>query len=122
MHLAARNNAQARQDLEDAIRCMPDNPHAHAKLSDLLARCPDAELRDRPRAILHARKACELTQWQGWDELRYLAKAYAAAGELPAAIEWCEKALALAPELKRSMVQTQLAGYRNPHAAEKRSP
>ena len=122
MHLAAKNNAQARKDLEDAVRCMPDNPHAHAKLSDLLAQCPDAELRDRPRAILHARKACELTQWQGWEELRYLAKAYAAAGELPAAIQWCEKALALTPELKRSVVQTLLAGFRKRHAAEKRSP
>ncbi len=121
-HLAAKNYALACKDLEGAVRCMSDNPHAHAKLADLLALCPDPKLRDSPRAVVHARRACELTQWQGWDELRYLAKAHAANGDLPAAIQACEKSLQLAPDLKRVMVQTQLAGYRKRLSTELKTP
>lgn len=111
IHLADQNFLQTRRDLESAIDCMPDNHHAHAKLSDLLAQCPDKSLRDLPRAIDHARKACELTRWQGHEELRFLARAYAANGKLEEAVERTEQALKLAPALSQDKLKEQLANY-----------
>lgn len=111
IHFNDKNFVQTRRDLESTIQCMPDNSYAHAKLSDLLAQCPDRSLRDLPRSIFHARKACELTHWESWENLRYLARAYAANGLWAEAVEFTERALKLAPALNQNMLHTQLEKY-----------
>jgi tetratricopeptide (TPR) repeat protein len=102
----------ALEDLEQAARCLPDDPHVHSKLADFLALCPDQTLRDPVRAVEHATRACELTQWKGWKELRYLAKAHAANGNVASAIRCCEIAQELAPPVNQRDLESQLAGYR----------
>ncbi|MGF1581791.1 MAG: protein kinase [Gemmataceae bacterium] len=100
------------KDFEHAVRCMPDNPYMHGALANMLALCPNENLRDPDRALLHAQKACKLTAWSEWKLLRYLAQAHAAKGNLSEAVRWCEKALEITPVLKRNLVQKQLALYR----------
>lgn len=110
-HQTQKRNEQALADYEAAVRCMPDHPFMHAGLAQLLAGRQDATAEDRQRAVEHARRACELTQWSDWRQIRFLATASAAAGDIPAAIRECEKALALAPVTSRKSLESQLAGY-----------
>lgn len=112
-HQAHKQYELACSDFEAALRCMPDNPFMHSGLALLLANWKDASAADRHRAVAHARQACELTQWSDWRQLRILATASAAAGDIPAAIRCCEKAVELAPVTSRKALENQLAGYRN---------
>jgi tetratricopeptide (TPR) repeat protein len=110
-HQARKQYELACSDFEAALRCMPDNPFMHSGLALLLANWKDASAADRQRAVEHAREACELTQWSDWRQLRILATASAAAGDIPAAIRCCEKAVELAPVTSRKALENQLAGY-----------
>ncbi len=47
------------------------------ELAWLRSTSADAELRDGAQAVLLATKACELTDWKGYDALRTLAAASA---------------------------------------------
>lgn len=118
LHNALKDYEHARPDYEAAVRCMPDNPFMHAGLAQLLANWKDATSEDRRQAVEHARRACELTQWSDWRQLRFLAAASAAAGDLPAAIHCCEKAVTMAPVTSRKSLEAQLAGYRARAEAE----
>ena len=111
-HRAKKNYRQSRNDLFQAVRLMPDNRYIQATLANFLALCPDKSLRDPKRALFHAEQACELCQYNGWLELRYLAQAYSANGEIELAAKWCEKALQLAPPLSKRKVEAQLRYYR----------
>jgi Cdc6-like AAA superfamily ATPase len=100
---------------------MPDNPFAHSGLAQLLANWKDASDEDRRQAVEYARRACELTQWRDWQQLRYLAMTSAAVGDLPAAVTWCEKAIESAPVTERKRLENQLAAYRKRAGAERRA-
>lgn len=103
----------ALSDFRHSVRCTPDNPFAHSAIAAILAECPVERLREPSQAIVHARTACELSNYKEWRELRSLAAAHAAAGQLHEAVSWAEKALALAPVGRdRQSVQTRLDGYR----------
>jgi tetratricopeptide (TPR) repeat protein len=52
--------AEAIEELEHGVRLGPQVPDAAGDLAMLLANCPDAKLRNGPRAALLARKAIEL--------------------------------------------------------------
>jgi len=121
-HQALKQNEQALADFEAAVRCMPDHPFMHAGLAQLLASRNDATAEDRQRSLEHARRACELTQWSDWRQLRFLATASAAAGDVPTAIQACEQALALAPVTSRKSLESQLSGYRARAGDERKSP
>ena len=72
----------------EALRLRPDDARTCNNLAWLWATTPRDELRDPVKAVEHARKACELTNWQEPGYLDTLAVAYAAAGRFEEAIHW----------------------------------
>lgn len=102
----------------EAVRCGPGVSFTHGGLALFLATCKDERLRDGPRAVLHAQKACELTRHQDWENLHILGQAHAAAGSLAEAVAATEKALKLAPPLSRPSVQATLNALRQRRAVE----
>jgi len=91
------NMLKARADLKASIADNPARVETRIELAELLAGCPDPAIRDAAESIVHATKACEMTNWQRWDALLALATAEAEKGDYPAAIATAGKALALAP-------------------------
>jgi tetratricopeptide (TPR) repeat protein len=109
-----KDYAGARADLENSVRCTPDNPFAHSSLAYLLAACPDRAVRDGGQAVVHARKACEFTEWKDAIHIRRLAMAHAEKGETSAAISFCEQALRLptVTSKEKRLLGQLLARYR----------
>jgi serine/threonine protein kinase len=62
---------------------------------------PAAEVRDGPRAIENATKACELSDWKNPEHVDTLAAAYAEVGDFASAVEWQRKVLELLAEEPR---------------------
>lgn len=91
------NMLKARADLKASIADNPARVETRIELVELLAGCPDAAVRDAAESIVHATKACEMTNWQRWDALLALATAEAEKGDYPAAVATAGKALALTP-------------------------
>lgn len=90
--------AQAMADLGEAVHLRPDDPDALDELARLLATCPDPTLRDAPRAVASATRACDLTGRTRPNLLDTLAAACASAGDFDAAVTWQERAIALLPD------------------------
>lgn len=87
---------EALADARDFLALAPEDSHAHNRLAWLLATAPDgARLRDGAQAMVHACRACELTNWGDDASLDTLAAACAEAGRYPEAVYWEEKALGL---------------------------
>jgi hypothetical protein len=72
----------------------PEFSRAYNELACLLATAEKPPLRDGPRAIKLATRACEMTDWKNLSYLDALAAAYARAGDFAQAIEWEQRATA----------------------------
>jgi len=72
--------AAARAEWEQALRLVPEDVSTLQSLADLLAHSPDGRVRDPGRAVMLARRACDLTGWRVPGLLRTLAECYEAAG------------------------------------------
>ena len=74
-----------------AVEMAPKNATAHNNLAWLLATCPTDRLRDGKKAIAHATKACELTDWKEPRHIGTLSVALAEDGQFDKAIELLTK-------------------------------
>jgi tetratricopeptide (TPR) repeat protein/predicted Ser/Thr protein kinase len=99
-------------DYREAIRINPANPIYYPPVAWILATAPDANVRNKEDAMRFAVRGCEMTGWESFLAVRSYAAACAANGNREAAVEWGEKALALAPDGDRKVAQAQLDVYR----------
>jgi tetratricopeptide (TPR) repeat protein len=105
---AQRDFARALADFQETLRLDPRYAEAHNNLAWLSATCPDAKFRDGKRAVEHATRACELTEWKRVDMVDTLAVAQAEAGNFEQAVQWARKAVELAPEDVKDEVRSHL--------------
>ena len=75
------NFHKAISDYSQAIRLDPKDPNPHWGLALLRTSCPNAKYRDAKKAVQHATKSCELTEWKDARKIAFLAAAYDSAGE-----------------------------------------
>lgn len=115
---------QAIEDYEATITLVPDDHATMNNLASLLATSPEDDLRNGPRALELAKKACEVTQEKNASYLVTLAGAYAETGDFDSASRWAEKAVELSdPELREFFVERlesfrQKKPWREPYEGE----
>ena len=115
------------QALHDYRRCMELRSDDHLTLNNLawlLATCGDDALRDGPRAVELARRACELSGWKQPNLLGTLAAAYAETGQFERAIEYQQEAIGLASPKEVKRLRKALRQYKagEPYRDEPKAP
>lgn len=114
VHALRGDWAKAIEDNLEALRLNSEDARTWNNLAWLWATSPVTEQRDPPRALEHARRACELTQEQDAVTLDTLAAAHAANGQFDEAIHWQKRAIELAgeagPDEYRARLQLYEAG------------
>jgi tetratricopeptide (TPR) repeat protein len=104
---------QAIADFTEAIRLDPAQAVGHNNLAWLLATCPEAAVRDGPKAVENATRACELSEWADSHCLGTLAAAHAEVGQFEQAVECQVKAIeAPTPDYDRDAARMRLELYR----------
>jgi len=81
-------------DMRSSIQLDDSDPTSHNGMAWYLATCPDASVRNADKALLHAKKACELTEWKEPFYFDTLAAAFAEGEDFAQAVTWQEKAVA----------------------------
>ncbi|WP_198141383.1 tetratricopeptide repeat protein [Verrucomicrobium spinosum] len=101
------------RDGDRMLALKPDMPEALSMQALVLAMAPDPTIRDGKRAVAKGTRACELTQWQDWQNMSHLASAHAESGEFQAADKVLQRALALAglPESAVNQLQDMRLQY-----------
>lgn len=99
-------------DLASAVRFDPGYAAAYNDLAWLLATCPEAKLRDGPKAVANATRACELSAWADAAILDTLAAAHAECGRFDQAVIWSQRAVELAPEPRKAAIRAHGDLYR----------
>jgi tetratricopeptide (TPR) repeat protein len=84
---------QAVSDYREVLRLDPKDADACSNLAWLLATCPEEGVRDGPKAVEYATRACELTSWKASYFLATLSVAYAEIGNFEDALKWQKRAL-----------------------------
>jgi tetratricopeptide (TPR) repeat protein len=101
---------------EEALRLEPDSIEGLNNLAWLLSTSTESSVRDGPRAVQFAQRACALTEYKQPVFLGTLAAAYAEAGRFAEAVEAAQRACSVALQLGDSNVaarnQELLALYR----------
>jgi tetratricopeptide (TPR) repeat protein len=112
----------ALRDFREALRLMPKDHIANDNLSWFLATCPEDRFRNGTEAVSVAKRACELSHWEGSGCYDTLAVAYAEAGDFEQAVKYEKQALndsSLAPkEREESTKRLALFQQRKPFREE----
>ena len=85
-------------DLDESIRLDPKCSLAHNNHAWLRATCLDDKFRDGKKALEHATKACNLTEWKNDTFITTLAAALAEAGQFDEAKKRLQQAIDMAPK------------------------
>lgn len=85
--------AQAAEAYSAAISIDSNMRIAHQMLAALLVGCKSPDIRNGPLALMHARRACELSHWEDAFCLDVLASAHAEVGNIDEAIGWQREAI-----------------------------
>ncbi len=96
-----------------AIEISPRDVTAHNDLAWLLATCPVERVRNGKEAVVHATKACELTEWKNFAAVNTLAVALAESGQFDKAIDVLVKFRADAVPQQRDKIDARLAMFRS---------
>jgi len=105
--------ADQKDDYEAAVKLNPDLDESLNGYAWFLATCPDGEFRDGKEAVKLAQKACEFSGGKDWYHLDTLAAAYAESGDFEKAVEYAQKAVAVAPKNKLVLCEQQLARFKD---------
>ncbi|HUA39786.1 MAG TPA: tetratricopeptide repeat protein [Candidatus Sulfopaludibacter sp.] len=109
--------AAAIEQFQQVIKLNPLHVTAQNNLAWMLATCPEASLRNGPKAVEMARRAVQLSAGTSPQILDTLAAAYAEAGRFPEAVETARQALDLSVAQKNGtladVLQNQLKLFEN---------
>ena len=86
---------EAKKSFEQAARLQPNDPSTLNDLAWLLATSRDSRIRNGRRAVVLARRACELGQWKNAFSIDTLAAASASAGNFSDAVKYQELAISM---------------------------
>ena len=100
-------------DLEKALDLRPDDSGVLNNLAWVLATSPDEKLRDGPRAVELATKACEVTDWKQAHIISTLAAGHAEQGDFEAAKKFSRQAVDAQSEADEveAQLREELASY-----------
>ena len=110
------------EDCKKGVLLDTNNFGANNNLAWLLAIAPDAKLRDGPKSLEYAKRACELSEWKNAYCLGTLAAAYAETGNYEEAVKWEKKCISTGlPEREMQQAQNELELFKQkkPYHAEK---
>ncbi|MBA4105201.1 MAG: hypothetical protein C0485_05535 [Pirellula sp.] len=102
----------ALNDHNESVRLGPTVAIPYNNLAWLLSTCPDGRFRDGERALTMAKKSFELDNADDPNKFDTIAAAYAESGDFDAAVEWQEKACALAEGGLKESLHSRLNLYK----------
>jgi tetratricopeptide (TPR) repeat protein len=111
-YLSQGDHQRARDDYEAALQLEANNSTILNNLAWLLATSTFDELRNGPRAIELAQRACEVTNFKAAHILSTLAAAYAETGDFDKAIEWSTKAVEQGDARQKPQLAKELECYK----------
>ena len=100
-------------DCQKAMALDTNSVWAYNNLAWLLSIVPDAKLRDGKKALVYAKKACEMTQWKEPTFVDTLAAAYAETGHYRKAAKIEKIIIGIMPPEDRDEAQRALKLYQH---------
>ena len=120
IYLEMKLYPRAVDHFQEALRLQPNAALSHNNLAWLYATSEDPKYRDPAKALEHARRAVQLTNWREPTFVDTLAEAFYASGDFPEAVR--VETLALAQDPKNADYRDHMERYRKAAGAMKPLP